>query len=101
MPWSIGRLRPGGSGWKTSHSPSWIGRSIRWPARTIEWILERYQVKTDKASGIRNDPNDWAAEHGDPEYILNLLGRIVTVSVETVAIVNALPALRIREAKRP
>ena len=67
----------------------------------IEWILERYQVKTDKASGIRNDPNDWATEHDDPEYILNLLKRIVTVSVETVAIVNALPALRIRETKRP
>ena len=58
-------------------------------------------MKTDKASGIRNDPNDWATEHGDPEYILNLLKRIVTVSVETVAIENALPALRIREAKRP
>jgi predicted helicase len=62
----------------------------------IEWIIERYQVKVDKASGIRNDPNDWAAEHDNPEYILNLLKRIVTVSVETVAIVNALPPLRIR-----
>jgi predicted helicase len=62
----------------------------------IEWIVERYQVKVEKASGIRNDPNDWADEHDDPEYILNLLKRIVTVSVETVRIVNGLPALRIR-----
>jgi predicted helicase len=61
----------------------------------LEWILERYQVKTDKASGIRNDPNDWGLEHGDPEYILNLVKRIVTVSVETVATVKALPSLRI------
>ncbi|MDE7088654.1 MAG: helicase, partial [Prevotella sp.] len=26
----------------------------------IEWTMERYQVKTDPASGITNDPNDWA-----------------------------------------
>jgi predicted helicase len=63
----------------------------------IEWIIERYRVKPDKDSGIVNDPNDWAAEHDDPEYILDLLKRIVTVSVETVAIVNALPSLRIQE----
>ncbi|TFD11327.1 DEAD/DEAH box helicase [Cryobacterium sp. TMT1-21] len=61
----------------------------------IEWIIERYKVKPDKDSGIVNDPNDWAAEHDDPEYILNLLKRIVTVSVETVAIVKALPSLRV------
>ncbi len=61
----------------------------------IEWILERYQVKVDKASGIRNDPNDWATEHDDPAYILNLLKRIVTVSVETVRIVKSLPPLDI------
>ena len=59
----------------------------------IEWILERYQVKTDKASGIVNDPNDWSREVGDPRYILDLLARIVTVSVETVRIVKGLPEL--------
>ncbi|QYF75385.1 DEAD/DEAH box helicase family protein [Cryobacterium sp. PAMC25264] len=63
----------------------------------IEWIIERYRVKTDKDSGIVNDPNDWATEHDDPDYILDLLGRIVTVSVETVAIVKALPSLRVRD----
>jgi len=63
----------------------------------IEWILERYRVKTDKDSGIVNDPNDWGIEHGDPEYILNLIKRIVTVSVETVAIVKALPPLIVAE----
>ena len=62
----------------------------------IEWIIERYQVTTDKDSGIVNDPNDWATEHDDPAYILNLVKRIVRVSVETVKIVNALPALQER-----
>jgi len=59
----------------------------------IEWIMERYQVKVDKASTIRNDPNDWSREVGDPRYIIDLLARIVTVSLETMAIVDALPAL--------
>jgi predicted helicase len=63
----------------------------------IDWIIERYQVKTDKASGIVNDPNDWAEEHGNPRYILDLLARIVTVSVETVKIVRSLPPLDIIE----
>ena len=60
----------------------------------IEWIIERYQVTTDKDSGIVNDPNDWAAEHNDPAYILNLVKRVVRVSVETMMIVNKLPALQ-------
>jgi predicted helicase len=61
----------------------------------IEWIMERYQVKVDKASGIRNDPNDWSREVGNPRYILGLLARIVTVSLETMTIVDALPPLDI------
>ncbi|WP_394354064.1 type ISP restriction/modification enzyme [Nocardiopsis alborubida] len=61
----------------------------------IEWIIDRYQVKTDKASAIVNDPNDWSE---DPRYIIDLLGRIVTVSLETVDIVEALPPLEILDA---
>jgi predicted helicase len=67
----------------------------------IEWILDRYQVKTDKASGIVNDPNDWSREVGDPRYIIDLLARIVTVSLETMAIVDDLPALAIQENQHP
>jgi predicted helicase len=59
----------------------------------LEWIMERYQVKTDKASGIVNDPNDWATENEEPRYIVDLLKRIVTVSVKTMEIVNSLPSL--------
>lgn len=64
----------------------------------VEWIIDRYQVKTDRASGIVNDPNDWSREVGDPRYILDLLARIVTVSLETMAIVDTLPALEVRSA---
>ncbi|PPH80469.1 type ISP restriction/modification enzyme [Rathayibacter sp. AY1D9] len=60
----------------------------------IEWIFERYVVKTDKSSGIVNDPNLWGTEHGNTRYILDLLLRIITVSVETVKIVNGLPTLK-------
>jgi predicted helicase len=59
----------------------------------IEWVMERYQVKVDKDSGIRNDPNDWCAEHGNPRYIVDLVKRVVRVSVETARIVNGLPSL--------
>nr|WP_246297204.1 type ISP restriction/modification enzyme [Janibacter cremeus] len=61
----------------------------------IEWIIDRYRVKTDKPSGIVNDPNDWSKEVEDPRYIVDLLARIVTVSLETMAIVDSLPALDI------
>ena len=63
----------------------------------VEWIMERYQIRTDKASGITNDPNDWATEQGKPRYILDLLLSVITVSVETVKIVNELPGLEIKE----
>ncbi|WP_235737741.1 DEAD/DEAH box helicase [Nocardioides alcanivorans] len=63
----------------------------------IEWIIDRYYVKTDKKSGIVNDPNDWSREVGDPRYIVDLLARIVTVSVETLKIVDGLPPLDIIE----
>jgi len=59
----------------------------------IEWLIDRYQVKTDKASIIVNDPNDWSRETRQPRYILDLVAKIVTVSVETVAIVKGLPAI--------
>lgn len=56
----------------------------------IGWLMDRYQVRKDKASGIINDPNDYS---DDPRYIVDLVERVVTVSMETIAIVNELPAL--------
>jgi predicted helicase len=64
----------------------------------LEWIMDRYKISTHKDSRITNDPNDWCNEHGDseygdPEYIVNLIKRIVYLSVESVKIINALPVL--------
>lgn len=62
----------------------------------FEWVMERYQVTVDKDSGIKNDPNDWSKEHKQPRYIIDLVKRVVQVSVETVRIVKSLPALNER-----
>jgi predicted helicase len=59
----------------------------------VEWIIERYQVKTDKASNITNDPNEWAKEVRNPRYILDLLLSVINVSIQTVKIVNDLPKI--------
>lgn len=56
----------------------------------VGWLIDRYQVKKDKASGIVNDPNDWADEVGNPRYIVELIGRVVRVAMETVRIVEEL-----------
>lgn len=63
----------------------------------LEWIIDRYQVTTHKDSQITNDPNDYCREVGNPRYILDLIKRIVTVSVETNRIVANLPELEIAE----
>jgi predicted helicase len=55
----------------------------------LEWVLDQYQVSTDKRSGITNDPN----RPDDPEYIVRLLGQAITVSLETAKVVKALPEL--------
>ena len=59
----------------------------------LEWVIDQYRVKTDKRSGIVNDPN--RAE--DPQYILRLIGKVINVSLETVEIVAGLPELGIDE----
>jgi predicted helicase len=56
----------------------------------LEWVLDRYQVTKDRDSRIVNDPNEWS---DDPRYIVNLIGKVTRVSVETVRIVRALPSL--------
>ncbi|HEY2412292.1 MAG TPA: type ISP restriction/modification enzyme [Pirellulaceae bacterium] len=62
----------------------------------IEWVMERYQFTRDKDSGIVNDPNDWCKEHREPRYIVDLVGRVVRVSMETIGIVEKLPGLKER-----
>lgn len=60
----------------------------------LEWVMERYAVTTHKDSGIKNDPNDWATEVGNPRYILDLVLSIINVSVQTVEIVKGLPKVK-------
>lgn len=62
----------------------------------IEWIMDRYQVKVDKDSGIKNDPNDWGLEHNNPRYILDLILSVTTVSMATNEIVKRLPKLDLK-----
>ncbi|MCT4657196.1 MAG: DEAD/DEAH box helicase family protein [Cohaesibacter sp.] len=62
----------------------------------LDWVMERQCVKTDKASGIVNDANLYATETmNNPAYPLELFQRVITVSLETMAIVRALPKLDI------
>ncbi len=55
----------------------------------LDWIIDRYRVRTDKRSGIVNDPN----RPDDPQYIVRLVGKVITVSLETVKVVKGLPEL--------
>ena len=55
----------------------------------LEWVVDQYRVKIDKRSGIRNDPN----RADQPQYIVDLIGRVISVSLRTVEIVDGLPAL--------
>ena len=56
----------------------------------VGWLMDRYQVRTDKATGIVNDPNDYS---DDPRYIVELVERVVTVSMRTLEVVAGLPPL--------
>ena len=60
----------------------------------LEWVVDQYRVKTDKRSGIVSDPNAWS---DDQQYIVNLVGRVLRVSMETVALVDGLAGLSLVE----
>ena len=63
----------------------------RW---ALEWIVDQYQVSTDKRSGITNDPN----RADDPEYIVRLVGQVITVSLETVKFTKLLAESQLGES---
>lgn len=60
----------------------------------IEWIIDQYRIKTDKKSGISDDPNEFS---DDPKYILNLLLSIITVSMKTLELIEELPEFEVLE----
>ena len=55
----------------------------------LHWLIDRYRTRTDKRSGIVNDPN----QLDDPQAIIRLMGEVITVSLETVQISEGLPEL--------
>jgi predicted helicase len=70
--------------------PEEAERYMLGPRSALSWIIDRYQVRTDKPSGIKNDPNDWCDEHENPRYIVDLIAKVTTVAVETMKIVDSL-----------
>ena len=63
----------------------------------LEWVIDQYQTHTDPRSGIANDPN----REDEPDYIVKLIGKVITVSLETQKLIAALPALAISDAACP
>ena len=102
MKWAGDRKQPDRStiivnDWVTiSGIPDGAHRYVVGPRTALEWLIDRYRIKTDKASGIVNDVNDWGLELDppNPRYIIDLIKRVTTVSVETMKIVDNLPPLR-------
>ena len=60
----------------------------------ISWVIDQYQIKEDKKSGIVDDPNDFS---DDPKYILNLLLSVITVSMRTLELIDELPEFEVEE----
>lgn len=58
----------------------------------IEWIMDQYQVKTDKSSNIIDDPNKYV---DNSRYIYELLLKVINVSVQTVDIINSMPKFKV------
>ena len=54
----------------------------------LEWVIDQYQVTEAPRSGIRRDPN----RPDDPEYIVRLVGQVIHLSLESLAIIRNLPA---------
>lgn len=67
----------------------------------IEWILDRYKISTDKASGIVNDPNLYESTSGalkglkGGRYVLELLLSVIQMSVQTIEVVESMPEYKL------
>lgn len=68
------------------------GKLVADKARII--YNDHIAIIIDKASQIKNDPNDWSREHEQPRYILDMLLSVIMLSCQTVDIVNTLPILK-------
>ena len=68
------------------HRGYWEAKDNR---SVLEWVIDQHQITEDKRSGIRSDPN----RPDEPRYIVELVGQVIHVSVETVRIVKSLPKI--------
>jgi predicted helicase len=57
----------------------------------LEWVIDQYRVTRDERDEIICDPN----RDADEQYIVRLVGQIITVSLETQKIIAGLPPLAI------
>lgn len=72
---------------RISHIPARVYDYIINGKSAVEWLMERYAVTTDKASGITDNPNDY----GDEKYIFNLLISVMAVSLKTLELIDSMP----------
>jgi predicted helicase len=56
----------------------------------LDWVIDQYRVTRDQHGKVVRDPN----RPDDEQYIIRLIGQVITVSVETVKVINSLPELR-------
>ena len=56
----------------------------------LEWVIDQYRVTRDEKGNLASDPN----RMDDEEYIVRLIGQMITVSLETQKLVNSLPPVR-------
>ena len=54
----------------------------------LEWLVDRIVKKQDQASGIVNDPNEWAREQGDPAFVVKLVWRTAVVACESTKLID-------------
>lgn len=66
----------------------------------MEWIIDRYQIRTDKDSGIVNDPNKWGEEHDNLRYIVDLIEKVVRVSVESAKLIGQIDGKVEKKSKK-
>ena len=65
----------------------------------IDWIMNRYQINTDKNSLIKNDPNLYLEEINDYKYIVNLIKKIINLSIKSLDIIKEISTYKIVESE--
>jgi len=78
---------------RVDHIPQDVGEYVVNGRNPLEWLLDRYKDATDNASLIRNNANDWAREHRQPRYIIDLLLSLCALAQQTQTLVSKLPQL--------